>query len=136
MARCFGYNRGSLISPRPIVRRLLTIFLFLIIPLHAFALQGGWSPEGNGFNLAHEIDHEQGNSHHHHDEDDSIHYDDSAESAKHLAEPDCCHIGASLPPALLQLSNLSPPARMLCPPGEMVPDHFPECPQRPPSALG
>jgi hypothetical protein len=115
------------------VRRLVCIFLLLILPLHALALQGGWSPGGNAFDLAHEMAHHHGDSHHH-DEDGSIHYDDSLESAKHLTDSDFCQQTAAMPPPALPLLNLPSSAKNPPHPSAAVPQRFPECPQRPPSA--
>jgi hypothetical protein len=117
------------------VRRLVYIFLFLILPLHAFALQSGWSPTGKALDIAHEIDHHQGNSHHH-DEDGSIHYDDSVESTNHLAEPDCCQQSASMPPPVLPLLSFPSPSNTPPRPTTAQPQRFPECLQRPPAFPG
>ncbi len=117
------------------VRRLICLFLLMMLPLHTFALQGGWTPKGNTFDLAHEIEHRQVTSHHH-DIDGSIHYDDSTESAKHSADHKCCQQMATLLPAVLPLLNFPPSSMVVFHLGINVPDGFPERPQKPPSALG
>lgn len=107
----------------------------MILPLHALALQGGWTSKGNAFDLAHEIAHQQAISHHHED-DGSIHYDESTESAKHLAEHECCQQTATLPSVALPLLNFPPASIAVLHPPIDVPDGFPKPLQRPPSALG
>ncbi len=115
------------------MRRLVCLLLCLILPLQALALQGGWSQQGEAFDLAHEIAHQQGTSHHHEDSG-SIHYDESPESAQHLADHEACQSSASLLPAVLALPGFSPASVNIDHSGRYVPDRFPECPQRPPSA--
>ena len=117
------------------MRRLVYLFLFLILPLHAFALQSGWSQTGKALNLAHEIDHHQGNSHHH-KADGSTQYDDTVESTEHLGEPDCCQQSASMPLPVLPLLSFPAPSNNPHHPGIAVPQRFPECPQRPPAVPG
>lgn len=117
------------------MRRFVCIFLLLLLPLHSFAMQGGWSPLGNAFDLSHEAEHLEGASHHHMD-DGSIHYDDSGESAQHHAEHTASGHAVDLP------SNAMPRVILLATPlvrGELqqhIPEHIPEQPQRPPQALG
>jgi hypothetical protein len=117
------------------VRRLLCIFLLLLLPLHSFAVQGGWFSPENAFDIAHEIEHLDGTSHHH-DDDGSIHYDDSGESAKHFSEHSASQQAATLPstaPLLLTLTLLSVTRNEL---RQYISDPIPERPQRPPQSLG
>ncbi|MEW6762466.1 MAG: hypothetical protein AB1437_16725 [Pseudomonadota bacterium] len=68
------------------MRRIISIFLLLCLPLYGFAMQGAL-PQGFGVQpLAHELEHEEGIQHHHHEEDGSIHYDESEESLVHAQE--------------------------------------------------
>ena len=117
------------------VRRLICLFILMIMPLQALALQGGWSPNGNMFDLVHDIEHRQGTSHHHED-DDTLHYDDSTKSAKHSADHECCQQTATLLSDFLLLLTFPPTSIAIHYLGIDVPDGFHERPQRPPSALG
>lgn len=117
------------------MRRLVCIFLLLCLPLHTFAMQGGWLSAGNAFDIAHEIEHLQGESHHHED-DGSIHYDESTESTQHSADHACCQPTASLPSEMVPQLNIEPFSIAIVSLGVAVPERFPERPQRPPSALG
>lgn len=117
------------------MRRFVCIFLLLLLPLHSFAMQGGWSPLGNAFDLAHEAEHLEGTSHHHMD-DGSVHYDDSGESAQHHAEHAAsCHAVALPSTGMPQVALIAQPFVR----GEVrqyIPERVPEQPQRPPQALG
>ena len=118
------------------MRRLVCIFLLLLLPLHGFASQGGWTPSGSGkaFDLAHEAEHLEGTGHHHM-EDGAVHYDDSGESAQHHAE----HAASS--PVVALPSFFTPQIARVALPfarGELrqhIPERVPEQPQRPPQAL-
>jgi hypothetical protein len=114
------------------VRRLIAIFLLLLLPLQGFAMQGGWLSPGNGNNFAHELEHVEGTSHHHHD-DGSTHYDESEESAQHFSEHSAFQQTAVLPsigvqPTTIFLIAIAPIERWT-----YIPDPIPERPQRPPS---
>lgn len=117
-----------------LVRRLLCIFLLLLLPLHSLAMQDGSLAAGKAFDIAHEIEHLNATSHHHHDDDGSVHYDDSVESEAHFADHSASQQSASLP------SGVMPPLpvesctvklfELTC----SIPDPFLENPQRPPPA--
>jgi hypothetical protein len=117
------------------VRRIVYIFLLMLLPLHSFAVQGGWLSAGQAYDLAHEAEHLEGMSHHHGD-DGSVHYDDSGESAKHFSEHSASQPAFGLParslPPLTFESVTATPTRL----AQYIPDPIPERPQRPPSALG
>jgi hypothetical protein len=116
------------------VRRLLVIFLLLLLPLHSFAVQGTWLAPGKALNVAHEIEHHQGTSHHHFD-DGSAHYDDSSESTQHALEYSSPHQGVSLPSGAMPPLTL---AALSVAPVEFaryIPDPVPERPIRPPLRL-
>ena len=126
-------------SPPPngfLVRRLLCIFLLMLVPLHGFAMQGGLSA-GQLSDIAHDIEHLQAASHHHHDEDGSVHYDDSGESALHFADHAASHQSASPPPSgTLPVVLIEPFTIRLHADVYYIPDPFLEDPQRPPASLG
>jgi hypothetical protein len=116
------------------VRRLLVIFLLLLLPLHSFAVQGNWFAPEKALNLAHEIEHQQGTSHHHLD-DGSVHYDDSSESTQHALEYSSPHQSARLPSGAMPPSTM---AALSVSPVEFarhIPDPVPERPMRPPLPL-
>lgn len=108
----------------------------MLLPLHGFAMQGGWLSAGGWADVAHELEHQEGISHHH-DDDGSIHYDDSGESAKHFAEHSASGQQAATLPALspphvtLILLTIVPIEF-----GQYIPDPIPERPQRPPQTFG
>jgi hypothetical protein len=107
----------------------------MLLPLHSFAVQGGWLSAGQAYDLAHEFEHLEGASHHHGD-DGTVHYDDSGESAKHFSEHSASQPAfglptMSLPP--LSFESLTVPSSRLT---QYIPDPIPERPQRPPSTLG
>ena len=107
----------------------------LLLPLHSFAMHGGWSSVGNAFDLAHEVEHLEGTSHHHMD-DGSVHYDDSGESAQHHAEHAAsCQIIA-LPSLITPQVALIARTVNRIEFREYIPDREPEPPHRPPQALG
>jgi hypothetical protein len=122
------------------VRRFLCIFLLLFLPLHGFALQGGWLAAGQTFSPAHENVHQQGRSHHHHpgaDAQDAIHYDESDASAKHALE--YCwtsHLAPALPSVAMPLPALSMRLGAFSDPPGILPDPIPERLARPPRSLG
>ncbi len=118
------------------MRRLICMFLLLLLPLHSFAVQGGWLSSGHMFDLAHELEHADGTSHHHND-DGSVHYDESGESTKHFSEHSAGQQTASLPPfPILALPAIVPMSAAITGPPQYIPDPIPERPQRPPTSLG
>lgn len=117
------------------MRRLVCIFLLLLLPLHSFAVQGGWLSAGHAYDLSHELEHLEGTSHHH-DDDGSVHYDDSGESAKHFSEHSASQPTPALPSAptpQLTLTLFSVAQSDLL---RYIPEPDLERPQRPPSTLG
>jgi hypothetical protein len=116
------------------VRRLLFIFLLLMLPLHSVAVQGNWWASGTAIDVAHEIEHAKGTSHHHGD-DGSLQYDDSSASTQHCLEYCAAHQGASLPSGAMPQLML---AALSIASGEFtryIPDPIPERPARPPLPL-
>ncbi|MDQ9169569.1 hypothetical protein Q8A64_04000 [Oxalobacteraceae bacterium R-40] len=113
------------------MRRLLTIFLLLLLPLHSFAMQGGWLTAGHDHTIAHELKHLQGSSHHHHG--DTIHYDESDESEQHFSEHAACQLAFTLPSTGVQPLTLTPVVIAKLETWQYIPDPIPERPQRPPS---
>lgn len=131
------YNRPSRFRTafeRLPVRRLLCLLLLLVLPLQTLAA-GGLLPTGNAHGLAHEIDHLKG-THHHHEEDGSIHYDESGESATHLAEHSPSQPSATLPSFHAPQTVVPLYVVAAAPPPHSLPDPVPERPQRPPQVLG
>lgn len=118
------------------MRRLVCIFLLLLLPLHAYATQGGISPLGKKFDLAHEIEHLDGANHHHHGDDGSVHYDDSSESAQHHAEHANAGQAMALPSTITPQFALTARTAVRVELREYIPDHVPEQPQCPPQVLG
>jgi hypothetical protein len=116
------------------VRRLLTIFLLLLLPLHSFAMQGGWLSSENQFNLAHEIEHIEGVSHHHPEDDDSVHYDESSDSVKHFSEHSASQQTVTLPSMAVTPIAIDAVSVAVSQFWQYVPDPIPERPQRPPSS--
>lgn len=117
------------------MRRLICIFLLLLLPLHSFAMQGEWPPSGNVFDLAHEVDHLEGTSHHHM-ADGSVHYDDSGESAQHHAEHSAsCH-PIALPSLVALQVALTSRTVSRTEFREYIPERMPEQPHRPPQVHG
>jgi len=117
------------------VRRIVCIFLLILLPLHSLAMQSGWLSAENQFDVAHEIEHLERTSHHHGD-DGAVHYDDSGESAKHFSEhsasqPAMGLPGISLSPVMLEPLSTAPPCV-----AQYIPDPILKRPQRPPSSLG
>jgi hypothetical protein len=78
------------------LRKFFCFLLIALIPLQAIASQGGFAFLEDAFDVMHELLHDEIASHHH-DEDGSIHFSDSKESVKHLAE----HTANIQPPGLL-----------------------------------
>src|SRR5688572_8957564 len=107
----------------------------MLLPLHSFAVQGGWLSAENVFDIAHEIEHLQGASHHHED-DGSIHYGDSEESDKHFSEHSAAQPPLALPSMFLPPLSFAPLTAATSKPPQYIPDPIPERPQRPPSFLG
>jgi hypothetical protein len=130
------YNLTQLRQMRFPVRRLLCVFMMFLLPLHSFAMQGGWYSAGSAFDIAHEIDHLTGASHHHDDEHASVHYDESGASDKHFAEHSASHPCVALPSAILPPPAIAPIKFPVSDPGHFMPDPFPERLQRPPKSLG
>ncbi len=117
------------------MRRFICIFLLLLLPLHSFAMQGGWSSLGNAFDIAHEAEHLEGTSHHHGD-DGVIHYDDSGESAQHHAEHSAAGQVLALPSVVTQQVAIMMRTISRGELRQYIPDRVPEQPQRPPQSLG
>lgn len=138
-----GAARVNCYNPRSVpqfdfsdfVRRLLCIFLMLLVPLHAFALQGGWHSDGASFDIAHEIDHLVGASHHHDDHHGSVHYDESGASDKHFAEHSASHQCAGLPPAFEPPFPAAPLRFAALDTAHFIPNPVPERLRRPPRSL-
>ena len=107
----------------------------MLLPLHAFALQGNWFSSGNASNFAHEMEHAQGESHHH-ESDGSVHYDESDESSQHAADHSCFQQMAALPSMSVPSLPLPIASEIIASTGLDLRDGFPDRPQRPPSALG
>lgn len=118
------------------MRRRLCIFLLMLLPLHGFAMQGGWLSAGNMFDIAHEIAHLEGKRHHHHSGVDAPHFDDSAESAANFADHSTCQHSVSLPSVAMPLLAIQPFTIKLHELAYYLPDPFLEDPQRPPASLG
>lgn len=118
------------------MRRLICIFLMLLLPLHSFAMQGEWSSAGNAFDLAHEAEHLDGISHHHHDDDGTVHYDDSGESVQHHAEHTACGHAVALPSTAMPQLVLTALSFVRGELWQHIPERIPEQPQRPPQVLG
>jgi hypothetical protein len=117
------------------VRRLLCIFLLLLLPLHSFAMQSGLLSPESMFDIAHEVEHLEAKSHHHND-DGSVHYDDSGESAAHFADHAASQQSATLPSLAMPFLMAGPCTVEVGEPVYYIPDPVPERPQRPPSVLG
>ena len=117
------------------MRRLLCIFLLMLLPLHGFAMQGGGLSAGKMFDIAHEVEHLEVTSHHH-DDDGSVHYDDSGESAAHFADHSSCQQSASLPSGAMPSLLMEPCTIKRFELVYSIPDPFLENPQRPPVSLG
>lgn len=118
------------------MRRILCIFLMLMLSLHSFAMQGGWYLSGNAFDISHEIDHLAGASHHHDDEHASVHYDESNASDKHFAEHSAAQQCAALPSEVPHSPIIDPFTFAVNDQGHFLPDPFPERLQRPPRSVG
>lgn len=118
------------------MRRLLCLFLLMLLPLHSFAVQSGWLSAEKAFDIAHEVEHLQAVSHHH-DDDGSVHYDDSGESTAHSADHSASHSphAGSLPSVAMPLLTIQPFTIRLHEPAYYIPDPFLKDPQRPPSRL-
>jgi hypothetical protein len=111
--------------------------MLLLLPLHSFAMQGGWLSAGNAFDVAHEIEHAMGVSHHHHDDGrGSIHYDDSGESAAHFAEHASAHQCAALLPAAIPQLAIASITIKIPDHEQYIPNPVPERLHRPPSSRG
>lgn len=118
------------------MRRFFCILLMLLLPLHSFAMQGGWYSSASAFDIGHEVDHLAGAVHHHNDHHGSVHYDNSSDSSSHFAEHSAGHSCAALPstvlpPLSIALSNAAVPESR-----QYIPDPIPERLQRPPKSLG
>lgn len=114
------------------MKRLLYIFLLLLLPLQSFALQGDRFVNGNAYDISHEVEHREGVNHHH-EHDGSIHYDQSEESSQHFSEHSASQpVGALLPIEIQPLAS-STVMISLKEQWQYLPDPIPERPQRPPS---
>lgn len=119
------------------MRRLFCLLLLVLMPLHSFAMQGGWHSSGSAaFSIAHEIDHLMGASHHHDDEHGGIHYDNSSASSEHLADHSAAHGCAAIPPSVVDLIAVRAVRTSQMQPQHYIPDPDPRRLQRPPSSLG
>lgn len=131
-----GANPFEVIEIFP-VRRFVCLFLLVLLPLHGFAMQGGWISSGKAaFSIAHEMDHLTGTSHHHDDEHGGIHYDDSQASAEHLSDHSSAHGCAAIPPSAVLLLAARAARTTETQPQHYLPDPYPQRLQRPPSTLG
>jgi hypothetical protein len=117
------------------MRRILCLLLIVFLPLQVFAAQTGWGALGHGFDIQHEIEHEQGVSHHH-DQDGSVHYNDADESAQHAVDHVCSHPVPGLLSATMQLPDMAQVRTITMSSRADMLDHIPERPQRPPRFLG
>lgn len=131
----FGYASPVFVTNIP-VRRFLCLFLMLLLPLHGFAMQGGWYSAGEVFDIAHEVDHLAGASHHHDDDHGAVHYDDSGASDTHFAEHSASHACAALPSTVLPPFAMTAFRFAVSDPGHFIPEPFPESLRRPPRSLG
>ncbi|GIZ53294.1 hypothetical protein [Noviherbaspirillum aridicola] len=121
------------------MRKLLCLFLLVLLPMHAFAMQGGWYWSGKAaYSIAHEIDHLIGAAHHHDDHHGSgaVHYDDSEASAEHLSDHAAAHGCAAIPPSVTPLIAARATRTTEIQPQHYIPDPFPQRLQRPPASLG
>jgi hypothetical protein len=116
------------------VRRLFCIFLMILLPMHSFAMQGGWYSSASAFDISHELDHLVGAAHHHDDDHGSVHYDNSGDSSRHSAEHSAGHSCAALPSTELPLLTISVSGAAIPETPHYLPDPFPERLQRPPSS--
>lgn len=107
----------------------------LLLPLHSFAMQDGAFALERMFDIAHEVDHMEGASHHH-DEHGATHYDDSGESAQHIAEHSASSLCLALVSDAIPPLTIAPLKAVRSDFGHFFPDHIPERPQRPPQSLG
>lgn len=118
------------------MRRLVCIFLLILLPLQGLAAQGVWLTPGERFDIAHELEHLDGTSHHHGD-DGTIHYDDSGESDKHFAEHSASSAQTAALPSLTAPYTVPLLVTLVYGEfGQYIPDPEPERPQRPPETLG
>jgi hypothetical protein len=114
------------------MRRLIAIFLLMLLPLHSFAMQGGALNLENAYNIDHELEHLERVSHHH-DDDGSVHYDQSDESVQHISEHSACQHACALPSTGVQPFMVMLMATVPVESASDIPDLFLERPQRPPS---
>lgn len=113
------------------MRRIITIFLLLCLPMYGFAMHGGLSPANGLPSLAHAVEHDEGISHHH-EEDGSVHYDASDESLDHAQEHSCSPQAASISVPTLSFApgqRLSERAALTT---LAVPEPFLDGPRKPP----
>lgn len=83
-----------------LMRRLICLFLLMLLPLHGFAVQSGVLHERT-YSITHVLDHANGVSHHH-QADGTVHYDHSDESVQHASEhPASSQVAA--PPFMLPM---------------------------------
>lgn len=118
------------------MRRFLCILLMLLLPLHAFAMQGGWPSSASAFDIAHEIEHLAGAKHHHDDDHGSVHYDSSGDSAHHFAEHAAGYSCLALPTTVTPPTTIDASSAPVAAPQHYLPDPLPERLQRPPCSLG
>lgn len=106
----------------------------MLIPLQAVASQGGFAFLEEAFDVMHELLHDESASHHH-DEDGSIHFSDSKESVKHLAEHAAnIHQPGVLPNSHWPEISQSVLSRVYAHPTWYLPDPHLDSPQRPPQS--
>lgn len=108
----------------------------LLLPLHGFAMQGGWYSSASAYDIGHEADHLAGAVHHHGDDHGAIHYDNSSDSVSHFAEHAAGHVCFALPPAVLPQLAIAASDALVPEPRHYLPDPIPERLQRPPKSLG
>jgi hypothetical protein len=114
------------------VRRIISIFLLLCLPLCGFAMQGALPQAYGSQTLAHELEHKEGIQHHHHEEDGSIHYDESEESRVHGLEHSSSAqpFGFHVPTLTLPLERQRPACASFI--ARAVPEPFLDGPRKPP----
>lgn len=116
------------------MRRLICLFMLMLLPLHGFAVQSG-ALHTHAYDIAHAFSHENGVSHHH-AVDGTIHYDQSDESVKHASEHPACSQIAALPSMLpthpvMAFRSIAVSSHVLS-----IPDGIVTLPIRPPRTVG
>jgi hypothetical protein len=117
-----------------ILRRLICLFMLVILPLQGFAMQSS----GMGaqmMNFAHEMEHALDVSHHHGD-DGKVYYDQSDESDQHALDTSTFSYSVAILSTGSDWSATAPRLIEPLPIAFCVPDGIATVPIRPPSALG